>query len=54
MSLRGYRKLQADRTRSRWLVEITYKCTQWADNGIKQNGNWLILTLSEPACLDKS
>lgn len=40
MSLCGYRKLQADRTRNRWLIEITYRCTKWADDGIKQSGNW--------------
>src|SRR5260221_5028055 len=54
MSLCGYRKLQADRTRSRWLVEITYKCTQWADNGIKQNGNWASVafySIAKYACL---
>lgn len=54
MSLCGYRKLQADRTRSHWLVEITYKCTQWADNGIKQHGNWASLafySVAKYACL---
>lgn len=39
MSLCGYRKLQTDRRRSRWLIGITYRCTQWADNGIRQHGN---------------
>jgi phospholipase C len=39
MSLCGYRKLQADRARTRWLIGITYKVTQWADDGIKQSGN---------------
>ncbi len=39
MSLCGYRKLQADRARSRWLIDVTYKVTQWADDGSKQSGN---------------
>ncbi len=54
MSLCGYRKLQADRTRSRWLIRITYGCTQWADNGIKQNGNWASIafySVAKYACL---
>src|SRR5437588_7976145 len=42
MSLCGYRKLQADRARSRWLIEIAYKYTKWADDGIKQSGNWVV------------
>jgi phospholipase C len=42
MSLCGYRKLQADRTRSRWLIGITTRCTTWADDGVKQSGNWVI------------
>src|SRR5579859_5763546 len=37
MSLCGYRKLQADRARSRWLVGITFRITQWADNGIRRS-----------------
>lgn len=54
MSLCGYRKLQADRTRSRWLIEITYRCTQWADQGIKQNRNWasaVFYNVAKYACL---
>ncbi len=33
MSLRGYYKLQLDRTRSRWLITVTRACTTWADQG---------------------
>jgi len=40
LSLCGYRKLQADRTRGRWLIGITYRCTKWADDGREQSGNW--------------
>ncbi len=43
MSLCGYRKLQADRTRRRWLIRSTYHSTQWADSGIQQHGNVLSL-----------
>src|SRR2546427_8210191 len=39
MSMCGYRKLQADRARIRWLIRITYNCTQCADDGIKQHPN---------------
>lgn len=39
MSLCGYRKLLADRARSRWLVGITYRITQWADDGVRRNRN---------------
>ncbi|HZS78953.1 MAG TPA: alkaline phosphatase family protein [Ktedonobacteraceae bacterium] len=39
MSLCGYRKLQADRARSRWLIGITYRCSQWADNAVQRSRN---------------
>src|SRR5579872_2962161 len=39
MSLCGYRKLQADRARRRWLIDTTYKYIQWADDAIKLHGN---------------
>src|SRR5579885_3900607 len=39
MSLCGYRKLQADRARSRWFIGLTYRVTQWADEGVRQSGN---------------
>ena len=39
MSLCGYRKLQADRARRRWLIDTTYKYIQWANDGIKLHGN---------------
>jgi phospholipase C len=39
MSLCGYRKLQADRARSRWLIGFTFRITQWADDGIRLNSN---------------
>jgi hypothetical protein len=39
MSLCGYRKLVADRKRSRWLIGITSRVTQWADNGAGHSGN---------------
>jgi len=54
MSLCGYRKLQADRTRSRWLIEITYRCTQWADEGVKQSRNGVTVifySFAKYACL---
>src|SRR5437868_14298099 len=34
MSLCGYRKLQADRTRIRWLIRLSSGITRWADDGI--------------------
>src|SRR5437588_473386 len=37
MSLCGYRKLQADRTRIRWLIRLTSGITRWADDGIRQH-----------------
>src|SRR5437868_1394786 len=37
MSLCGYRKLQADRTRIRWLIRLTSGITQWADDGIRRH-----------------
>jgi phospholipase C len=54
MSLCGYRKLQADRARNRWLIEITSRCTTWADNGVKQSGNWVsqaFYQVAKYACL---
>ncbi|HLH60340.1 MAG TPA: alkaline phosphatase family protein [Ktedonobacteraceae bacterium] len=54
MSLCGYHKLQADRTRDRWLIGITYRSTQWADNAIKQHGNWVTVgfySIAKYACL---
>jgi phospholipase C len=54
MSLCGYRKLQADRTRSRWLIRTTYGYTQWADDGIKQHGNVasvVFYTVAKNGCL---
>ena len=39
MSLCGYRKLVADRARSRWLVGFTFRVTQWADNGARRSTN---------------
>src|SRR5260370_6178205 len=39
MSLCGYRKLQADRVRNRWLIGITFRSTQWADSGVSNSGN---------------
>ena len=39
MSLCGYHKLLADRARTRWLVDITFRVTQWADNGVQRNRN---------------
>jgi phospholipase C len=54
MSLCGYRKLEADRTRSRWLIGFTYRCTQWADDGVKQSGNPLSVAyynVAKYACL---
>ena len=40
MSLCGYRKLQADRSRIRWLVGITFRSTRWADSGVRHSSNW--------------
>lgn len=54
MSLCGYRKLQADHTRSRWLIEITYRCTHWADEGVKQSRNGatvIFYNIAKYACL---
>ena len=39
MSLCGYRKLVADRARMRWQIRLTYRCTQWADEGVRRSGN---------------
>lgn len=39
MSLCGDRKAQADRVRNRWLIDITSRATQWADDGARQSGN---------------
>lgn len=39
MSLCGYRKLQADRARIRWLIGITFRITQWADDGVRHSSN---------------
>src|SRR5579884_2107976 len=33
MSACGYRKLQLDRTRYRWLISVTHACITWADAG---------------------
>lgn len=54
MSLCGYRKLLADRARTRWLIDITSWSTQWADDGVRRNGNvisraWYLL--AKYACL---
>lgn len=54
MSLCGYRKLLADRARTRWLVGITYRCTQWADNGVQRSSNIIsraIYLIAKYACL---
>ncbi|HLX41196.1 MAG TPA: hypothetical protein VKR42_11735, partial [Ktedonobacteraceae bacterium] len=54
MSLCGYRKLQADRARSRWLIGTTYRYTKWADDNIIQHGNVASLvfyTVVKNACL---
>lgn len=40
MSLRGYYKLQLDRTRSRWLITVTRACTTWADQGAQRAKAW--------------
>ena len=40
MSLCGYRKLQRDRARSRWLVAATSACTSWADSGMQRSEAW--------------
>lgn len=40
MSLCGYRKLQMDRTRSRWLIKVTLTCTRWADRGVQESEAW--------------
>jgi phospholipase C len=39
MSLCGYRKLLADRARTRWQIGLTFRVTQWADNGIRRSSN---------------
>ena len=39
MSLCGYRKLLADRARSRWLIGITSRSMQWADDGARRSSN---------------
>jgi phospholipase C len=36
MSQCGYRKLQMDRSRSRWLISVTRACTEWADKGMER------------------
>lgn len=54
MSLCGYRKLQADRARNRWLIGTTYRCTKWANDSIKQQGNFASLafyTVVKNTCL---
>ncbi len=54
MSMCGYRKLQADRARNRWLIGITYGVTKWADDAIKRNSNWasfVFYTVAKYACL---
>ena len=54
MSLCGYRKLVADRARSRWLVGITFRVTQWADNGVRRNGSIVVRAgylVAKYACL---
>ena len=54
MSLCGYRKLQAGRNRSRWLIGITIRCTTWTDDGVKQSGNWVsqaFYQVAKYACL---
>lgn len=53
MSLCGYRKLQADRARSRWLIGITSRCSTWASR-IQQRGNWIqgaLALVGKYACL---
>lgn len=40
MSLRGFYKLQLDRTRSRWLIAVTRACTAWADQGAQRTKTW--------------
>jgi len=54
MSLCGYRKLLADRARSRWLIGITFRATQWADNGVQHNRNIIsraLYLIAKYACL---
>lgn len=54
MSLCGYRKLLADRARSRWLIGITFRATQWADNGVRRNTNIIVRAgylVAKYACL---
>ena len=36
MSQCGYRKLQMDRARSRWLITVTRSCIEWADQGAER------------------
>ena len=36
MSQCGYRKLQMDRSRSRWPIAVTRACTEWADKGMER------------------
>lgn len=40
MSLCGYRKLQSDRARSRWLIRVTTACISWADQGVQRSEAW--------------
>src|SRR5260370_14786766 len=54
MSLCGYRKLLADRARRRWLVGLTFRSTQWADNGVRRSNNLVsraFYLLAKYACL---
>ena len=54
MSLCGYRKLLADRARSRWLIGFTFRITRWADNGARSSRNPISRTLylvAKYACL---
>ncbi len=44
MLLCGFRKLQADRARSRWLIGFTFRVTQWADDGVRLNSNFVSRT----------
>lgn len=53
MSLCGYRKLQADRARSRWLIGVTYMATQRADNAFKSGNlvNSIVFSVARYAIL---
>jgi len=53
MSLCGYRKLLADQGRRRWLIGITFRCTQWADDSIRHSNpvSRILYLIAKYACL---